>query len=286
MYTANYLPQGHVDRILVPVNFSSGSSFAIERAIEIARLFEATVWLLHVLDPVTTLGARRLFPDELADLRHRGESSLEALGASVRNADVKCALVFRDGNCEEQIRNVVLDSSIDLMVLTAKAGAHSALHFATSTAECLIQKTTIPVLTIRESARIDCWPTGGPTHILFATDLSQESLRAWHYARSLRERFHAQLTVVHVLDVNESLENTQFATNRLEVLVASGEGQAAILHGPVGRTLCDAALKMHIDLVVSGLKRHAFQSNVLFGHVHREIVLGAPCAVLTIPEWR
>jgi nucleotide-binding universal stress UspA family protein len=50
MYTVNYLPQGRVDRLLVPVEFSSSASIALKQAIEVARLYGASIWLLHVLD--------------------------------------------------------------------------------------------------------------------------------------------------------------------------------------------------------------------------------------------
>ena len=285
MKAARYLPQGRVNRILVPTDFSPGAELALERAITVARIYGASIWLLYVVAPSTFAGMAGVVPGALREMHTVGEAAIEDLAASVRMQNVDCTCIVREGALDEQVRAVISESCIDLLILTTKAG--TALHGYSlgSTAERILRKTVIPVMTLGTCRALRNWTAAGPTHILYATDLSDVSFRSLAYARSVRQRFSAKLTVAHVLPMSAKPERVQEVSEQLRRL-AIGDGEVEVFQGGVGRELCRASVRMGVDLIAVGVEQHTALGEFLFGHNLLEIMAGAPCPVLTIRQWK
>lgn len=285
MKTAKYLPQGRVNRILVPTDFSPGAELALERAITLARVYGASIWLLYVITPSTFAGMAGVVPGALREMHTAGEAAIEDLATSVRMQNVDCHGIVREGALDEQVRAVISESCIDLLVLTTKAGTALHGYALGSTAERILRKTVIPVLTLGTCRTLRNWTAAGPTRILYATDLSVVSFRSLAYARSVRQRFSAKLTVTHVLPQNTKPERVQEVSEQLRRLT-TGDEEVQVFHGAVGRELSRASIKMGVDLIAVGVEQHTVLGEFLFGHTLLEIMAGAPCPVLTIRQWK
>lgn len=84
-----FLPRERVDKILVPVDFSRGSKLALVRASTIARLYGASMWLLHVIDPSIYLGMAwygmaGLAPGSLGGMCADSKAELEDIAQGIR----------------------------------------------------------------------------------------------------------------------------------------------------------------------------------------------------------
>ncbi len=285
-----FLPRERVDKILVPIDFSPGSKLALVRASTIARLYGASMWLLHVIDPSIYLGMAwygmaGLAPGSLGGMYADSQAELEDIAQGIRGQGVDCTCVVREGSLDDQIRQVISDSVIDLLVLATHAGTGLHGYALGATAERILRKTLVPVVTVSTCRPLREWSAAGPSHVLYATDLSDISFRSLAYACSVRSRFSAKLTVLHVLPRGARPDTIRRAVDRLQEL-ALVDADIQVLFGAVGPAVCSAAVKFGADLVAVGVERRNAVGEFFFGHTLLEILSAAPCPVLTIRQWK
>lgn len=285
MTSSKYLPKGQVERILVPTDFSPGAKLALDRAITVARLYGASIFLLHAITPFTLAGLAGTTASALGQIFSEDEAAIEDLVCYARRQSVSCSGMVREGVLDEQVRTAISELGIDLLVMATKAGGGLSGYALGSTAERILRKTLVPVITVGICRSLRSWPDGGPSHILYATDLSDVSFRSLAYARSVRQRFSAKLTVAHVLPKGAKQERVQSAQDQLQRLT-QGDAEIQVLFGAVGPAICNASIRTGVDLVAVGVEKHSILSEYFLGHNLVEIMAGAPCPVLTIRQWK
>ena len=134
-------------RILVPSDFSETSAAALRYAVNLARQFNARLYLLHVPDyPGAATG------DQLRELVTNDEA--EAL-------HVECAM--RVGLPAEEIVRFALDHSADLVVMGTHGREGIDRLLLGSVAETVVRKAPCPVLTVHHPDRV-CVPVREPVH--------------------------------------------------------------------------------------------------------------------------
>ena len=136
--------------------------------------------------------------------------------------------------------------------------------------------------------------------IVFATDFSACSFKAFGYALAWARFFEAQLKIVHVvrnyssLDIEEAIvyvnveEQIQAARERLEKYASWGKGyvpdvQFELLLGIPENQVCQFALDKQGDLIIMGAHGWSGLDRVLMGSIAERVVCKAPCPVLVVP---
>lgn len=139
-------------RILVPTDFSECADAAMRYGLELARTFDATLHLLHVVeDPNTWAGAG--FPLALVDvLEHFQDEAGKRLIASVPDADrsrvvVSCPIA----SPVAEIVRYANHQAIDLIVMGTHGRGFVAHALIGSVAERVVRRASCPVLTVRQS---------------------------------------------------------------------------------------------------------------------------------------
>ncbi len=169
-----------------------------------------------------------------------------------------------------------------MLVLATHGGRSKYGFFLGSTAEQLIRTVAIPVLTVG-SAHIDPrWSVRGPGHILFAGDFSQETLGGLSLALGIQQTTGAQLSVVEAIPFGTWPDIQGVIRQRIAAIVPQGV-EIHTPPGPVGRSVCEIASRIGAGLIVLGVHRDSFAREV-FGTSLLEILLDAPCPVLTLRE--
>ena len=138
-------------------------------------------------------------------------------------------------------------------------------------------------------------------HIVFATDFSACSFKAFTYALAWTKAFEAQLTLIHVvsnygsLDIEEAIpqinieEQVQGSRERLQRYVSWGKSedlhlQSELLLGIPAEKIWQFALDKHGDLIIMGAHGWSGLDRVLMGSVAERVICQAPCPVLVIPS--
>ena len=142
-----------------------------------------------------------------------------------------------------------------------------------------------------------------PTNILVPVDFSDCSQKALEYALPFAQRFHAGITLLHVVHVNyyaTSSEYTAFDYPELiEETRRAGEKQLGRLAGSVrkkcpvqtviktghpGSVIVDTAKMLGIDLIIISTHGRTGFKRAFLGSTAEHVVRYAPCPVLIVRE--
>ncbi|GAB5465420.1 MAG: universal stress protein [Candidatus Kapaibacteriales bacterium] len=140
--------------ILVPIDFSPGSDFALQHAKKLIDRNGCTVHLVHVVEPTTPPVGLGLGPEMYVGL----EKDLSE--ASVRKLDNMCKDLNNQGyttknrslkgKASTEITDYASENDIDLIVINTH-GASGIEHFLFgSTTEKVLRKAKCPVMVVRK----------------------------------------------------------------------------------------------------------------------------------------
>ena len=141
-----------VSKMLVPVDFSSGSDSSVAYATALAQTLRAVITLLHVYQRSDGMSSIVPGADQVVDDEHDrafAQQWLEGLRAkSMRGRDVETRVVVVAGSPAEEIVAFARKSSFDMIVMGThgRTGLRHALMG--SVAEAVVRQAPCPVLTI------------------------------------------------------------------------------------------------------------------------------------------
>ncbi|QZP36914.1 universal stress protein [Halobaculum magnesiiphilum] len=135
------------DRILVPTDGSTAVEGAIERAIDLAETYDATLHALAVVEPVYTVneGLGSIYETLEAGARESTDEVAERAAA----ADVTAVTALRTGVPHREILDYVDDEEIDLVVMGTHGRTGLDRYLLGSVTEKVVRLSDVPVLTVR-----------------------------------------------------------------------------------------------------------------------------------------
>ncbi|SFS18669.1 Nucleotide-binding universal stress protein, UspA family [Granulicella pectinivorans] len=283
-----------IDTILLATDFSMVSEKATAYARGMALRFASSVEVAHVFDPAAAIlseeallglpvGDRvRVQNDRLRDLCH----TLTREGVTTH------AQLSQAHDPARAILALARSTDAGLIVTGTRSRNGIERLFLGSTAEKLIRQSACPVLTVGPSAR---WPARGPLvfrNIVFATDLSAQSLKALPYALSFAEDSGAHLYLCMVVE-EQSLTPYQ----REHLTQGFREGMQSLIperardwctpeciveYGDAATSILAAAQRLDAGLIVLGARQSSFWLSYLEHGLTPNIVANSVCPVLTI----
>lgn len=151
-------PAIRVTHILVPVDFSDCSIEALEYAVQTAKVFAASVTILHVIEPASYgLDFTLSHADDAQKARAAIEKRLEELAALFKGQGVPAHYRLQSGAPGGAITDTARAVNADLIVM----GTHGRRGFSHlvsgSVAEAVLRQAPCPVLTVKS-------PKFGPGH--------------------------------------------------------------------------------------------------------------------------
>ena len=152
--------------ILCPLDFDENSLVALDRAVELARHFDSSLILLHVLPLVISLGEVAPLAGMYEDQEKAARAKLADI-AKQKLAGLKHVEHVYVGDVIESILNAQNKHQSDLMVMATHGRTGLARVCLGSVAEAIVRKATCPVLMIRDESP--------ETHTEGTKDLKAES---------------------------------------------------------------------------------------------------------------
>lgn len=300
-----------IKRILCPVDLSDCSRHAFDRAVGIARCYDATISVLGVIPvaramPAVTFGPEGpgTFDIHTAD-RARMLSEIpqflapdDGIGVGVEYQVLEAPSVHKE---------IVLQAqklTADLVVI----GTHGRSGFDRlllgSVAEKVLRTSTVPVLTVPPHVPDVAPPGRDPfRRILYATDFSGGSEAALQYAASLAQHAAGDLAVMHVVErlpvgqdpfVGTSFDSSAYqaelesrARATLRTIVSDSIRQKCgvedvLMTGKPYIEILRVAAERHSDLIVLGVHGRNALDRLVFGSTTEHIIRRARCPVLTV----
>jgi nucleotide-binding universal stress UspA family protein len=295
-----------IRRILCPTDFSETSRRALERAIALARWYEAELVVLHVLPLTPSVAAfpPLVSPFTLAPVpRERFGEELERFSSLAAEAGIRSSTMLAEGSAAGEILDVARRLPADLVVMgTHGRGGFERLVLG-SVAEKVLRNACCPVLTVPRSAGpAPAQPSPPFARILCASDFSPASTRALEYALYLAQETKASLTLLHALewssgeDVPEHRhldgdEYRRYLEDEARGLLAAAvpeearlwcDVRVAVGMGQPDLEIERVALEVGADLIVMGVRGRGAVDLMLFGSTTRHVLREAGLPVLTV----
>jgi nucleotide-binding universal stress UspA family protein len=152
---------GKLYNILVPVDFSGRSKWAITKAIELANNFQCNIHLVHVVSrnllPLVPIDASMLLPYDTTVDMNNASKKLEVLAETYRQhlcGGGKIEISLLQGNPSQQLKKYIEQYEMDLVVIGLSK--FNLIHRVISAVSIsnLARKTNVPVLAIRSSGLV------------------------------------------------------------------------------------------------------------------------------------
>ena len=138
--------------LLIPIDFSECSLNAYEYGVQVAKCYDASVTLLHALEPLSySLDFNLTHPVENKEYRQKVESRLSEFSDVLKNQGLRADYQLRDKPASSAIPRTLSAIQADMIVMgTHGRGGFSRLEMG-SVAEAVLRQSPYPVLTVKGS---------------------------------------------------------------------------------------------------------------------------------------
>jgi nucleotide-binding universal stress UspA family protein len=268
--------------IAVAIDLTESASPVLRYAQAMARMYDSTLVLVHVIDPLayafpngapSPLSANSAAAAELK----RIEEETRALGIPVHS-------VIESGIVCERILRVVREHNAELLLLGTRAKSEAGRVALGTVARQLLARSRCPIMTISPDA-LDSWPWAGCwRRVLAATDFSPASIRALQCAHQVALR---QLILLHVPQGENGNEDSR-CRERLRFLAPFNESHTVpvehiVASGSAGKVIAEYAEKFAADLVVLGSPENELAEEDFATSTVLQVISKVKCPVLCLP---
>jgi nucleotide-binding universal stress UspA family protein len=287
-----------LDRILLPVDFSERSVGAARYAAAVARHFDSSITLLHVMQPphyelaALEVGGpmlSELFATRTVQMRKEIETFLEAEFSGVRTERV-----VLEGDPAGLIVEYAHDKKMDLVVIPTHGYGPFRRFILGSVTAKVLHDADCPVWTGVHLEQAPATAAIPFRNVVCAIDLGAQSCRVLEWAMRMCAEFGARLTVVHAAPCaatphaqpgDASWRESVLAQARAEIekLAPGGPGDREIVveGGDAPVIVRHAAESRHADLLVIGRGSAAG----IFGRLRTNayaLIRESPCPVVSV----
>ncbi|KAA1247539.1 universal stress protein [Aquimarina sp. RZ0] len=209
-------------KILVPIDFSEHSEYALQVAADIAKKQGAEIVALHMLGLSEAIlikdeaqeAAEAIYYLKLAEKRFTTFLNKEYLEG------VKVTETVRNYRIFSEINEVAKENGADLIVMGSHGSSGLSEIFVGSNTEKVVRTSDIPVLVIKN--QIDSFDI---KEVLFACDFKMENIRPYHNAIKLFNSFEANFNLVYINLPGERFKSSdQIETQIKEFLFKADAG--------------------------------------------------------------
>ncbi len=142
-----------IREILVPIDFTETSDRALDYAVELAKLLQAHITVMHAYElPIYGFpdGALVATVDVATRISQASQEALQAALDKRKGCGVEMRVILRDGPPAEEIATVAGEIKADLVVLGTHGRRGLRRAIMGSVAEEVIRECMCPVLTIHD----------------------------------------------------------------------------------------------------------------------------------------
>ncbi len=278
----------HVNKILVPIDFSDQSAIALSQSFNLAREYGADITLLHVIEDGGTMG--RIFSKQHDEsLRKEIQTQLDELASGVeKKTKIKVDTLIARGKAYEKIAEVaeMLDA---IFIIMGCSGVPNGIkgRFIGSNALRVVRESLRPVITVKGKHHRD-----GCKNIVLPLDLTKETREKVTKAIEIAKLgTGAAIRVVSVLFTSD-----EFVVNRLTrqlsqvknfVEKAGIECTAEIIKGAKGEdslseNIIDYSRKVDGDIILIMTQQEIDFTEFFIGSSAQEMILNSEIPVLSI----
>ncbi|MBT8368803.1 MAG: universal stress protein [Deltaproteobacteria bacterium] len=295
----------HFKKILCATDFSDFSNHTVSYGVALAKEFEASLIICHVIDlsSVAIYGEFQL--DPIGQQNRIMEDASVQLEKLTGDQPVAWESLITVGKPADEISRAVEEKAIDLVITATRGRSGFKRLILGSVTERLMRTITCPLLVVRSPEQEFVTipqPEIKLNKILVGCDFSPDSDQAFEHGVSLAQEFQAELHLAHVIELpaqpnllvetitvtGEVQQNQQnLLIQKLKDMVPAEAAnwctpQTSILEGQPYEELVKYADTRDIDIIVLGVRGHGLVKTLFLGSTTDRIIRNSPCPVLSV----
>jgi len=235
-------------KLLFPVDFSEHTDNCLPTAEYLAKIYDAEIHLLHVLE--APAGPMKLFSNyDLDDARKKALGMMEKI---VEGSDpsIEFRKVVKEGRPYRKIREAATEMNVNAIIMgTHGANGVRELMVGTNAAR-VVRTANCPVITIRKKPE-----DKGFSSILLPLDLTKETGEKLKLGIEFAQNFGAKLTLLSVLEHDDEesrarmKKRMKMAQNHVLKHNVDVETSTLVAKGNIADTVIKHAQDSGIDLI-------------------------------------
>ncbi|MEN8689886.1 MAG: universal stress protein [Desulfobacterales bacterium] len=298
--------------VLCTTDLSDFSNMSVYYGAALARVFEATLHLCHVIDlPIVSVhGEAFTYPPDYAQTLK--EDALRQMDTLMTPLQVKWAPHVEMGAIAHSVSDLVGMTQADLVISASHGRSGLKRLLLGSVTEQLLRSIRCPFLVVtapekrdddlaEKKITRDTVENFGLKKILVGSDFSQDSANAVTYGFSLAQDFQSELHLVHVVEpfaysdalmpdpmtAEVQTDLNALLTGRLESLVPAEarnwcEVKTSCLAGMPYEELVKYAVLHAVDLIILGIRGRGLVETLLLGSTTDRVIRRVSCPVLAV----
>ena len=201
-------------KIIIPVDFSDHSEYALKTAAKLAKKHDAELLVLHMLEmsDIMLTTSEGFQSQKAAFFLQIAEQKLEGFLKKDYLNDLKVTSIIKHFKVFSEVNDVALKNDADLIVMGSHGSSGMAEFFVGSNTERVVRNANIPVLVVKNNVSDVNYNV-----VAFACSFSEETIKPYLNAVKLFDKIDAKFYLVHVNLPNDrfmsSLEIEQKAVN-------------------------------------------------------------------------
>jgi nucleotide-binding universal stress UspA family protein len=210
-------------KIIVPIDFSEHSEYALKTAAKLAKKYDAEVLALHMLEMSDSL----LTENENEGEQYRktvfflklAEQKFEAFLEKPYLQDVKLVPIIKHFKVFSEVNDVANKEHADLIVMGSHGTSGFKEFFVGSNTERVVRNADIPVLVVKhELENINF------EKVLFATNFDDENIQPYLRASRLFEKLGSKPTLLYVNLPNEHFKSSIEIESKITEFLMAAHG--------------------------------------------------------------
>jgi len=272
-------------KILVPVDFSSHSEYALEVAGSIAKKHNAEIIALHMLgisEAMVTQGNASNAFEAMYYVKLAEKQFTEFLDKPYLKDCTVTEAVYNYKAFSDMDR-IVKEYEADFIIMGSHGSSGLSEVFVGSNTEKVVRNASVPVLVVKNRM--------GEFSInkaVFACDFREESVGAYHKAMDLFKSFNADVSLVYVNLPGENYRSTDEITSRINVFFEKAQESKSsddvICYNDytVEDGIFNAAAKINADIIALPTHGRRGLAHFFSGSIGEDLVNHSTIPTITI----
>lgn len=243
-----------MNNIIVPVDFSEQSEFALKAAADLARRYGSEILALHMLELNQALATspEGFYPEQTVFLIRLAEKRFADFLDKPYLKGVKVTPIIKHYKVYEEVNDIAEKHGASMVIMGSHGTDGLEEIFVGSNAERMVRNSKIPVLVIKDGItdfKVD--------RFVFASSFREDNAPAYHKAKSFATLLDTQLDLVYVNTPGEEFMSTDDINTRItNFLKKVGEGKEVTIYNDysVERGILNYSALVKADII--GISTH------------------------------
>jgi len=206
-----------MEKIIVPIDFSEQSEFAIKAAASLAKEHNAEILVLHMLElnQAIITSSEEFHPEQTVFLIKLAEKKFKEFLNKPCLEGVKVTPIIKHYKVFSEVNEVANKHGVDLIVMGSHGSDGLKEIFVGSNAEKVVRNADVPVIVVKEEIK-----NFKIERFVFACDFKDESATAFKKAKTFANMLSAALELVYINTPGDDFLSNKDAYKRINAFLS------------------------------------------------------------------